>query len=244
MSAHPWLLEALNLSPGRPLTFERRTSNVLRVLPHEVVYTQGLVYHAGVFYESSRLSGVSSLRRLEPNTGRVLGQVILPNRYLAGGLAVVDDALVLLTWQGKAFCYDLSTLKRKSIFSFKGEGWGVCYDGTSLYVSDGTDKLALYDPATFELRGELRVTLQGHGVSPLAELECVGSGIYASLANTGFILELDKTTGQVEGVVTTAGRFPEQAHLLSGIAHVGEEVFYLTGKLWSHVLEVRFVTLP
>jgi glutaminyl-peptide cyclotransferase len=243
MSVQPWLLEAFNLFPKHSQAFQRRTISLLRTLPHEVVYTQGLVYRAGGFYESSRLSGVSSLCRLEPNTGMVLSRVILPNRYLAGGLAVVEDALVLLTWQGKAFCYDLPSLKRERIFAFKGEGWGVCYDGKTLYVSDGTDTLALYNPETFERCGELSVRLGGQGVSPLAELECVGKSIYANIANTGLIVQFDKTTGHVEAVMNVTGSASDaKAHMLSGIAYAQDtDVFYLTGKLWQEVLEVRLV---
>jgi glutaminyl-peptide cyclotransferase len=242
MSVRPWLLEAINLASTYPPAFQHRTIERLRSLPHEVVYTQGLAYHAGVIYESSRLSGVSSLRRLEPNTGMVLSRVILPNRYLAGGLAVVEDALVLLTWQGKAFCYDLTSLKRECIFAFKGEGWGVCYDGKTLYVSDGTDTLALYKPETFERCGELSVSLGGQGVSPLAELECVGESIYANVASTGLIVQFDKTTGHVEAVMNVAGSVPvAQAPMLSGIAYSQDAgVFYLTGKLWQEIVEVRF----
>jgi glutaminyl-peptide cyclotransferase len=246
MRVEALLLEAFNLAPTHLPAFQRRGTEVLRTLPHEVVYTQGLTYHAGLMYESSRLSGVSSLRRLEPNTGTVLSRVILPNRYLAGGLAVVEDWLVLLTWQGKAFCYDLPSLKRKRIFAFKGEGWGVCYDGKTLYVSDGTDTLTLYNPETFERCGELRVSLAGQGVSPLAELECVGASIFANIANTGLIVQFGKTTGHVKAVMSVAGTVPvAQAPMLSGIAYASStNVFYLTGKLWPQVLEVRFATLP
>jgi glutaminyl-peptide cyclotransferase len=247
MSLNHWLLENVVVRAGQRSRLQSYVPEVLRTVPHEVVYIQGLAYHAGFIYESSRLSGVSSLHRLEPDTGAALGRVILPNRYLAGGqAAVVEDALVLLTWQGKAFCYDMASLKRKSIFAFAGEGWGVCYDGKALYISDGTDTLTLYNPGTFERLGEIRVSLEGQGVSPLAELECVGDTIYANLANTGLIVQLDKTTGRVEAVINVEGNVPiAKAHMLSSIAYAkNSDVFYLTGKLWPQVLEVRFATLP
>jgi glutaminyl-peptide cyclotransferase len=222
----------------------RRIPELTSTLPHERVYTQSLLWHAGRLYESSRLSGVSSLRRLDPTTGAVLAQTRLANRYLAGGLVRVENTFVLFTMQGAAFCHDVETLKRQAMFAFEGEGWGACYDGRHLYVSNGTHKLVLYHPETLARCADLTVTLQGQPVAPLGELECVGDFVFAHLADTTFICQLDKSTGQVQAVFNIAGLLPseEQAreHLLGGIAYCAEkECFYLTGKLWPQVLEVR-----
>ena len=47
-------------------------ARVLRTLSHDRnAFTQGLVYHEGKLYESTGLVGRSSLRRVDPDTGRV-----------------------------------------------------------------------------------------------------------------------------------------------------------------------------
>jgi glutamine cyclotransferase len=242
VAARRWLLASLERSLEQQSL--RRIPELTGAFPHEQVYTQSLLWHEGRLYESSRLSGVSSLRRLDPTTGAVLAQTRLANRYLAGGLVRVEATLVLLTMQGAAFCHDVQTLKRRTMYTFAGEGWGACYDGSHLYVSDGTHKLVLYQPDTLAPCTDLTVTLQGQPVAPLGELECVGDSVFAHLSDTTFICQLDKTTGQVQTVFNIAGLLPseEQAreHLLSGIAYCAEkECFYLTGKLWPQVLEVR-----
>ena len=63
---------------------------------------------------------------------------------------MVGDELLQLTWQHKlGFVYDRKTFKQKRTFSYKTEGWGIAYDGTSsLVMSDGSDTLTFLDPKT------------------------------------------------------------------------------------------------
>jgi glutaminyl-peptide cyclotransferase len=54
----------------------------------------------------------------------------------------VGSRLVQLTWKsGRAFVYDVKTLRLLEEFRYEGEGWGLAYDGASLILSDGTDIL-------------------------------------------------------------------------------------------------------
>ena len=59
---------------------------VLRKYPHdEAAFTQGLIWHDGVMYESSGQYGKSSLRKVRLEDGKVLAQRELdPNLFGAG----------------------------------------------------------------------------------------------------------------------------------------------------------------
>ena len=221
---------------------------MLRRLPHDTMaYTQGLVFHDGYFYESTGRYGSSELRQVEPATGRVVRSVPLPEELFGEGLAVVGPRLVQLTWkEGVALVYDLETLALAEEIEYTGEGWGLCYDGTTLYMSDGSATLQLRDPETFELQGTLEVTSNGIPVSSLNELECVGDDVWANVYLADRIVQIDKGSGRVRAEIdgtrfsVTVRRAADPGAVLNGIAwDAATGRFYVTGKLWSEILEVE-----
>lgn len=256
-------LSLLAQQPGaQPVTL---TVEVLNVYPHdENAFTQGLLLLApGVLLESTGLRGQSSLREVDLETGEVLRRVEVrrpeaeltgPNAqpdYFAEGLELVEGRLIQLTWTaGEAFVYDLETFERIDTYTYEGEGWGLCYDGRYLYMSDGSPYISVREPATFELIVKSLVTLEGQPIRSglLNELECVGDSIYANLWQTDFIVQLDKVTMQATALIDVRGMLPEEDRprdpggVLNGIAYNPEsDTFYLTGKLWPKLFEVRFV---
>jgi len=82
---------------------------IVRTYPHDPeAFTQGLLVHDGVLYESTGRNGFSSLRKVRLETGEVLQKVDVPEAYFAEGLAVTGSRLVQLTWQAQmGFIYDL-----------------------------------------------------------------------------------------------------------------------------------------
>src|SRR5690606_7377485 len=87
-------LFALLASCGRAAP---RQYEVVAEWPHDTrAYTQGLVFHDGVLYESTGRYGESELRRVEPETGRVLHRVPLPADRFGEGIAIVGDRLYQL----------------------------------------------------------------------------------------------------------------------------------------------------
>jgi len=224
---------------------------VISVRDHDTsAYTQGLLLHDGLFYESTGRYGESTVRAVDPETGEVQRQVEVPEQYFGEGLALVGDRLIQLTWQQTvAFVYDLDTFAQVSTFEYEGEGWGLCYDGEWLYMTDGTPFIDLRDPETFELVFSGAVTLQGQPVPNLNELECVGDSLYANVWQTDYILQIDKSNGVVTGVIDASSLLTpeeraslESGAVLNGIAYDAEnDVFLVTGKLWPKVFEVRFV---
>lgn len=227
---------------------ETLVPEVIAEYPHDPdAFTQGLLLHNGFFYESTGLYGESDLRRVDPETGAVLQQVDLNDQIFAEGLALIDDRLIQITWRENiAIEYDLETFEVNNVFEYEGEGWGLCFDGEALYMTDGSDNLFLRDPETFELLAIIPVTLRGQPVFNLNELECVGDDIYANVWQTDFIMRIDKDSGVVGAEIDASGLLtdPEsaQADVLNGIAYDPEnDIFYITGKLWPRLFEVQFV---
>ena len=73
---------------------------VVNAYPHDPsAFTQGLVYEDGVIYEGTGLNGQSTLRRVDPETGRVLQQTNLSSTFFGEGIAIWKDRLIQLTWR-------------------------------------------------------------------------------------------------------------------------------------------------
>jgi glutaminyl-peptide cyclotransferase len=221
---------------------------VVRTLPHDPgAFTQGLVFRDGVFYESTGRWGESSIRRVDQASGEVLAIRCLPDDRFGEGLALVGDELFQLTWQaGMVLVYDAETLEELRTLEYTGEGWGLCYDGASLYMSDGSDKIRRRDPGTFQVLDEIQVLRDGFSVFQVNELECVGDEIYANVYHSSEILRIDKTSGTVTGVLdafnlsAATRRGPDPEAVLNGIAHdPSTGRLFLTGKLWPSLYEVE-----
>jgi len=226
-----------------PIEFE-----IVATFPHDSsAYTQGLLFHDGFLFESAGRYGASSLRKVDVETGRVVARAEVDSAFFAEGLARVGSELIQLTWKaGVAFVYDLETFARTREFRYEGEGWGLCFDGTWLYMSNGSSTIVRRDPATFEPLAEIAVRFNGSSLGGLNELECVGDVLYANVYETARIVRIDKDTGEVVGEIDgfqlerAANRPRATDAVLNGIAFIPETgVFLLTGKLWPKLLAVR-----
>jgi glutamine cyclotransferase len=125
----------------------------------------------------------------------------------------------------------------------EGEGWGVCFDGTRIVRSDGTDRLRFVEPADFTETGGIAVTRPGgQPVVGLNELECVDGQVWANVWPTDEIVRIDPGTG---AVTATADATPLRAgepdlNVLNGIAYAGDGEYLVTGKNWATMYRVRF----
>jgi len=210
-------------------------------------YTQGLVWHQGQLLESCGNYGVSQLRRSDPTSGEVLARHRLPRRLFAEGLARVGDRLYQLTWKsGVLLVNDLTTLEEVDRLSYRGEGWGLAYDGEQLVMSDGSDLLSFRDVDDFTLLRQLPVTLRGQPQERLNELEYVDGRLYANLWYRDEIVEIDPLSGAITAVIDASGLLTaaerQHAEVLNGIAwDPTSETFWITGKHWPWMFQVRFV---
>jgi glutaminyl-peptide cyclotransferase len=225
---------------------ERLVVRVLAEHPHDPgSYTQGLLWHDGVVYESRGRNGQSGVRRYRLD-GTVEADIRLEDAYFGEGLALVGERLFQLTWQdGALFVYDAADLERIEQRSFRGEGWGLAFDGESLITSDGSHVLTYLDPATLAVRRRLVVRQQGAVRDSLNELEYAGGAIWANVYQTDEIVRIDPATGVVTAVVDAAGLLDPLdaggAEVLNGIAWRADTgTFLLTGKYWPKMFEVTF----
>jgi glutamine cyclotransferase len=224
---------------------------VVKSYPHDRgAYTQGLVYHEGMLYESTGLNGRSSLRKVRLDTGEVLQIRPIDPKYFGEGLVLWNGDLVQLTWEhGVGFVYDMKTFEPKRTFSYTGEGWGLTHDGTRLIMSDGseTGTLRFLDPKTLRETGRLVVRdEQNRPVDELNELEFVKGEIFANIYQTDRIARISPKTGRVTGWIDLRGlldpRDAAGAEVLNGIAYdaAGDRLF-VTGKLWPKLYEIQLV---
>ena len=239
---------------GAPLAGARAAAGA-PVLPHRVVaahphdpeaFTQGLLLHEGLLYESTGRRGQSSLRRVEPASGRVLARVDLPDWAFGEGLARVGGELVQLTWQaGVAFRWRLAELVESGRHRYRGEGWGLAFDGARLAMSDGSEWITWRDPVSFEATGRLRVTDGDRPVALLNELEFAGGWLWANVWQSPRIARIDTATGRVTGWVDLAAlpgpMFSRPGmDVLNGIAwDAGRGRLLVTGKLWPRLFELE-----
>jgi glutaminyl-peptide cyclotransferase len=217
--------------------------------PHDdAAFTQGLLLDGdGRLFESTGRWGESTVREVDPNSGEVLRSRSQPDEQFAEGLALVGNELIQLTWQsGLARRFDEDTFELLRRHRYEGEGWGLCYDGERLVMSDGSDELSFRDATTFELTGSVAATLAGEPISRLNELECVDDVVWANVWQTDLIVRIDPVDGRVTGVLDLAGIIsPDPAEadrdaVLNGIAYDGESgTFLVTGKLWPELIEIR-----
>ncbi|WP_419918869.1 glutaminyl-peptide cyclotransferase [Candidatus Poriferisocius sp.] len=225
---------------------------VIATYPHDTTaFTQGLLWHDGLVYESTGLRGQSVLRTVDLSTGRVLRETAGDPQYFGEGLALVDDRLVWLTWQaGVAGVYDRDTLDPEGGFTYAGEGWGLCHDGTRLVMSNGSSTLTFRHPETFEVLGSVRVTdADGQPVDRLNELECVGDYVWANVWLTDLIVVIDPGSGTVaaeadmSAIINPHPAGTDNNDVLNGIAYRPDTAtFLITGKRWPTMFEVGFET--
>lgn len=261
MRRHRWRLGALALALtltlalaasgcDRALEVERLRPVVLEAWPHDPdAFTQGLVWDDGRFLESTGRYGRSDLREVDAASGTVVRSRPLDPREFGEGLALVGDRLIQLTYREQvAHVYDRATFEPIGRFHYQGEGWGLCFDGQQLWMSDGSDRLTRRHRDTFEVLGTLQVTRDGRGVPRLNELACVGEHVYANVWLTDEIVRIRMADGRVAAVIDASALVPDDPRVrndpdavLNGIAFdpVGER-FFLTGKLWDVMYVVRF----
>jgi glutamine cyclotransferase len=234
--------------------------------PHDATaWTQGLqLDDDGRLYESTGLRGRSTIREVDPQTGAVLRSAPLPDEQFGEGLALVGDRLIQLTWQeGVAHTWDAATFEALGVLDYVGEGWGLCFDGQRLVMSDGSDRLTFRDPTTFEVTGSVQIEPAGLTDMRLNELECVDGMVWANAWLTDTIVRIDPAAGRVTGTLDLAGlldRVPptdppgattpapstqpplatDPPDVLNGIAwDAASGTFLVTGKLWPALFEIR-----
>ena len=174
---------------------------------------------------------------------------MLGEAYFGEGLTIVNDSIYVLTWkQGKALVFDIDSFNLVANFSYSGEGWGLCFDGTHLVMSNGTSELSFRNPTDFSTVSTVKVRDGGVEVNLLNELECVGETVYANVWGSDLIVAIEKSSGTVIQTIDASflsiGEPDDPNAVLNGIAYVVDsDAFLLTGKNWSSMHLVNLLSL-
>jgi glutaminyl-peptide cyclotransferase len=223
---------------------------VVRKYPHDPeAFTQGLLYLEGVLYEGTGLNGRSSLRKVDLESGQVLQQRDIEQRFFGEGIAVFANRILQITWQAHtAFAYDLDTFEPLAQFSYPTEGWGLTHDGERLIMSDGTSTLYFRDPFSFEQTGQIAVLQGDKPVANLNELEYINGEVYANIWQSGRIARIDPQSGQItawidlSGLLSAEDRGGRRVDVLNGIAYdQANDRLFVTGKWWPVLYEIKLV---
>ena len=230
------------------------TYKVIKVFPHDTSsYTEGLVYQDGHLYESgggyANDNGPSSLREEDLATGKVIKKIMIDPKVFAEGISIVGDKIIQLTYREKiGYVYDKNTFKRLSTFtnSVGIEGWGMCFDGTKLYMDDSTNRIFFLDKDNYRQIGYIDVYDDKGPVNEINELEYIDGKLYADIWKTNLIIAIDPKTGAVLEKIDLTNLYPEDkraanADVLNGIAYDAQEKrIFITGKKWPHLYQVEF----
>jgi glutaminyl-peptide cyclotransferase len=243
------------MTPAPPETVHQKRAARLRVEvlaehPHDPsAFTQGLVLDGDTLYESVGNYGKSALRQVDLLTGLERRRVKLPPGLFGEGLARVGERLIQLTWkERRALVWDVQTFERLGEHRYTGEGWGLCYTGEHLLMSDGSERLTAREPSTFKALGGVSVTLDGKPVIGINELEYAQGFVYANVWQNDKLLRIDPATGCVLALIDATelrrrlGVHPWSVDVLNGICFSpARKSFFLTGKFWPKLFEVAVV---
>ncbi len=232
---------------------EKLTVKIKKTYPHNPTsFTQGLEFYQGKLFEGTGdpgNQGKTIVAQVELKTGKHLKKVGLPAGFFGEGITVLHDTLYQLTWQnGKCYIYDAKNDLQlfPEEFGYVGEGWGLCNDGESLLMSDGTERIVFRDPQTFNIMHTIEVYNNKGPVNYLNELEYIDGKIYANVWTTNIIISIDPETGRVLQEIDATDLVLQNrgiGEVLNGIAYNSEtNKTYLTGKNWSGLHEVNFVS--
>ena len=238
-----------NITIRSSLVPKRFEYTVVKTLPHDTAsYTEGLEYHNGLVYESDGLYKESSIRKVDPNTGKVLQVTPIKDSIFVEGITIIDDKILMLTWKEKiAREYDLNTLKliREFPFQYAIEGWGMCLVGDKIYYTDSSNTIHILNKTTYQEEGYIEVFDQNGPVQQVNELEYINGKLYANIYQSERVIIINPKNGQVTGEIDFANLYPQRtidnptADVLNGIAWdaKGKRLF-VTGKKWSKMFQI------
>lgn len=243
------------LSAWTPTALDFR---IVNTFPHDIkAYTQGLEFYRGNLIEStgngvgpSGDAGISSVRIVDPRTGKPIKLVELDETIFGEGATVLNDKLYQLTYENNiAYVYDATTLETvRSIPYFQPmEGWGLTNDGTYLYMSDGTEYIYKIDAGDFSKIDFIRPATNTGVVGHINEMEWVNGRIFANIYLENVIAIIDPLTGTVEHIIDlSALKEKVTQHIdldvLNGIAYNPDsKTYFVTGKNWDKMFEIEIL---
>lgn len=214
-------------------------------------YIQGLEFYKGKLYEGTgdpgRL-GKTMIGEIDMSTGKHIAgkRMGLDANYFGEGITIVNDTVYQLTWlKEKCFMWDVNNFPGGIIgeFDYSGEGWGLCNDGKSLIMSNGSGQITFRNRKDFSIERVIDVYNDEGPVLALNELEYINGLIYANVYMQNWIIVIDPKTGKVVQQISVnklTKQFKGNGDVLNGIAYNPEtQKMILSGKYWTKYLEVK-----
>jgi glutamine cyclotransferase len=220
---------------------------VVRTYPHNRdAFTQGLVYDNGVFFEGTGQESGSSLREVEPETGKVIRQHNLDGSLFGEGIALYGNRIFQVTWKNKVgFVYEKSTFNLINKIYYPTEGWGMTTIDNRIVMGDGSNIIYFFEPESFTVISRIEVYDNKSKVDSLNELEYINGEIWANIWMSDLIARIDPVSGKVNGYIDLKGILPAadkdpETDVLNGIAFdkAGNRIF-VTGKRWPKLFEIK-----
>jgi glutaminyl-peptide cyclotransferase len=224
--------------------------NVIREFSHSTDhFTQGFEIHDDFMYEGTGENGKSAIYKININTGKVISEKTLADKYFGEGITILNNKLYQLTYKHQiGFVYNLSDFAVIDSFRYQSEeGWGLTNDGTFLIMSDGTATLTWIDPQTYNVVKKVQVSDNENVYQNLNELEYDNGNIWANIWMTNKIVSIDAEKGNIKGIINLDNIMSvmsqnkgERIDVLNGIAlypHSGN--LLVTGKLWPKIFEIK-----
>jgi glutamine cyclotransferase len=223
-----------------------KTVKIQNTFPHLTAsFTQGLEFYKGILFEGTGQYNQSVLAEVDLKSGIHVRSKRMDSNFFGEGITILRDTIYQLTWQSHTcLIYDMD-FNEIGRFTYEGEGWGLCNDGNSIIMSNGSDKIVWRNSKTFEIEKEIYVFTPTESVVNLNEMEMIDNRLFANIWQDNKIVEIDTATGKVLNFVDCNSVIVDGmgvgADVLNGIAFdESNGKTYLTGKRWSKLYEVVF----
>ncbi len=227
------------------------TYKIVNTYPHDIeAFTQGLEFHGDTLYESTGQYGKSTLRKTHYKTGEVIKKVDLDPNLFGEGITILNSKIYQLTWRERiGIIYNLETMEKTGsfVYSKSEEGWGLCNDGTTIYKSDGTEKIWTLNKNNLHEESFIEIYTNTSRVKSVNELEWVNGKIYANIFQQNAIAIINPKNGAVDGVIDLSDlqekvKQHQYLDVLNGIAYKGDENrLFVTGKNWDKLFEIEII---
>lgn len=233
------------------------TYKIVNIYPHDhQAYIEGLEFYNDTLYEGTGNGegsdtgkrGVSSLRKVDYKTGKVLKKVEYGPEIFGEGISILNEKIYQLTYkQNECYVYDVKTFEKLNTLPYYKpmEGWGMTNDGKNLYYNDGSEKIHIVDPETFKQIDYFNVYSENSKITEINELEWVDGKIYSNIYQKDAIVIINPKRGDVEAIIDLSDLKTKITKLadvdvLNGIAYNKKtKTFFVTGKNWDKMFEIK-----
>lgn len=235
------------LSDSAPLQLSYQLINTYYHDPTS--FTQGLIYDPieDLLFEGTGNYTESRLLKSKLGEKEAVLSIDIADDYFGEGITVFKDTVFQLTYKNKKGFYYDRDFNKLGEFIYPTEGWGLTHNEDQLIMSDGSPNLYFIDPNTFKIEKTIQVFSDKGQVYNLNELEYVNGIIYANIYTTDYIAKIDAHDGRLLAMINMEGLLKKEdkkgkIDVLNGIAfNPSYQSFYVTGKWWPKLFEVRFV---